>query len=68
MPSPLDEIKTELYKMERFEELGYNSVQAIELIEDGVDWHEVEKLRSNGCSPTLAARICAPIGSKRRYM
>ena len=30
-------------------------------IDQGIDWHDVERLLSRGCSPELALAILAPL-------
>ena len=53
--------EVETYKIAQYERLGFSFEDALMAIDQGIDWHDVERLLSRGCSPELALAILAPL-------
>ncbi len=52
----IDEVlKLEVFKIERFEQLGLGHYDAMQLVEAGVDWRTVEWLVKEKCCPLALA-------------
>jgi len=51
----------ESYKVSQLERLGFSLDDALTATEQGIDWHDVERLLNRGCSPKLALAILAPL-------
>lgn len=49
--------KVEIWRLERFLELGATIQEAERLALSRVDWHEFKQLRARDCSAALAAEI-----------
>jgi hypothetical protein len=49
--------KAEIWAIEQLSKLGIDLSIAVEAIDQGVDFHEVERLVSIGCDPYLALNI-----------
>ena len=49
------------YKIAQYERLGYSLEDAVTAIDQAIDWHDVERLLSRGCSRELALAILAPL-------
>lgn len=49
------------YKVTQYGRLGFSLRDALAAIEQGIDWHDVERLLSRGCTPALALAILAPL-------
>jgi len=47
----------ESWKREQFERLGFTADDALLLVGEGLDWHDVEELTSRGCDRETALRI-----------
>ncbi len=47
----------EAWTVRRILQLGVPPDDAVELARAGVSWHEVERLISHGCPPTLVSRL-----------
>lgn len=45
------------YQEQRFMELGFNVLQAAELAESGVDWHDADRLLEHGCPLEMSLLI-----------
>lgn len=54
-----DEVKVTSWNVEKMVESGLSPGDAIQLAEDGTDWHEVADLISRGCPTHLVLRILA---------
>jgi len=59
MPSTQEILRIENYKVEQFVRLGLTIREAIEAIEDGVDWHDLEdfKAKHPNCATIWALKI-----------
>lgn len=54
----VDEIvQVELFQVEMLKRLGVDHDLAVELVDNHVDWHEVDRLVRAGCSLTMAIDI-----------
>jgi hypothetical protein len=53
--------EVESYKIAQWERLGFSLEDSLTAIGQSIDWHDVERLLSNGCSPELAMAILAPL-------
>jgi hypothetical protein len=49
------------YKISQYERLGFSLEAALSAIDQGIDWHDVDRLLSRGCAPELALAILAPL-------
>ena len=49
------------YKIAQYERLGYSLEAALAAIDQGIDWHDVDRLLGRGCAPELALAILAPL-------
>jgi len=47
----------ELNKLHHFQELGLRPERAVQAVDDGIDWHELEALLDRGCRLELAIEI-----------
>jgi hypothetical protein len=54
-------LEVESYKIVQYERLGFSFEEALIAIDQGIDWHDVERLLSRGCSRELALAILAPL-------
>lgn len=52
-----DELERHVWRLRRFDELGYPWDIAEKLERADVDWHELAGLLEHGCSPELALEI-----------
>jgi hypothetical protein len=50
-------IEVETYRIGQFQRLGFSVEDALRAIDQGIDWHDVQRLLSGGCSPELALAI-----------
>ena len=48
-------VRIEAFKIERFESLGLGRYDAIQAVEDGIDWHTVEWLMTEKHCPLAIA-------------
>jgi hypothetical protein len=53
-------VEVEMYKIGQFQRLGFSLDDALMAIDQGIDWHDVDRLLSRGCSQSLALTILAP--------
>jgi hypothetical protein len=53
-------LQVEMYKISQYDRLGFPLADALTAVEQGIDWHDAERLLSRGCSPELALAILAP--------
>lgn len=51
----------ELWERERMRELGYSHYEAVQMVDEGYDYHDLCNLLSAGCSRELAKEIARPI-------
>jgi hypothetical protein len=54
-------VAVELHQIRQFGRLGFSRDDALRAINQRIDWHDVERLLSRGCSPELALAILAPL-------
>ena len=58
----VDEILTaENWQIHNFHRLGFDTVEAIDAVRNGIDYHEIEPLIEQGCSKETALRILASL-------
>ena len=50
-------VRVEGFKIERFMALGLSRYEAINAVEDGIDWHALEGLVNSGCPLAVAIQI-----------
>ena len=55
--SPTEEELIRGHLLKQYTRLGFTVPQAERMIEEGLDWHEAEKLVEQGCDPSLAFAI-----------
>jgi hypothetical protein len=53
-------------KLKCFLDLGFDIEESLELVEEGYDWHELDRLLKIKCPKHLAIKICAPMHSLMR--
>ena len=51
----------EIHKIRQFDRLGFTLDDALMAVDQGIDWHDVERLLTCGCAPELALAILAPL-------
>ena len=54
-------LSNEDWQLNNYHRLGFDPVDAIEAVNDGIDYHEVEALMEKGCSKETALEILAPL-------
>jgi hypothetical protein len=54
-----EDAQLRLWLLKCFRDLGFDRAQAEFLYLAAIDWHEMERLLSEGCSPELAEKILA---------
>ena len=54
-----EEVAVERYQIRQYERLGFSRDDALMAIDQKIDWHDVERLLSRGCSPEWALAILA---------
>jgi len=54
-------VAVELHKLRQYQRLGFSHYDALAAIDQRIDWHDVEHLLEQGCSPELAVAILAPL-------
>jgi hypothetical protein len=52
-------VKVQEFCINQFEKLGLSSDEAIRAFDEGIDWHDFERLTKNGCTNSLALKILA---------
>ena len=52
-----EQCRVELNRLSHFQELGLQPHQAIEAVDDGIDWHDLKALLTRGCQLELAIEI-----------
>jgi hypothetical protein len=62
----ITETEFKAYKLGCFERLGFSLDEAVDLVEEGYDWHELDRLLAIKCPRHLAVKICAPLHSTHR--
>ena len=53
-------LEVESYRLTQYARLGFSIYDGLLAIGQGIDWHDVERLLSRGCSQELALAILAP--------
>jgi hypothetical protein len=62
MVIPISEAdKVDLWKMDRFLELGFDGDEVVALLYWNADWREAKGLIDGGCPPELALEILKPL-------
>ena len=56
-----EEWEVESYKIAQYERLGFSLEDSLTAIEQGIDWHDVDRLLTRGCAHELALAILAPL-------
>lgn len=56
-PEAEEHIRVAAFNCRQFEKLGFGSVGAMLLVAAGADWHDAQRLLSQGCPPDLAMQI-----------
>lgn len=54
-------VAVEMYQIRQYERLGFSRYEALMAIDQKIDWHDVERLLSRGCSSELALAILASL-------
>ena len=54
-----EDLAVERYQISQFERLGLSRYDALLAIDQKIDWHDMERLLSRGCSLELALAILA---------
>lgn len=57
MPSVDETLRIEKFKIDNFLRIGYSVTDAIDAVDHGKDWHEVENLVEKGCPLQTALKI-----------
>jgi len=52
-----EQCRVEMNKLRHFKELGLQPDGAVQAVDDGIDWHELEALLERGCRLELAIEI-----------
>ena len=52
-------IKVQDNCIKQLEKLGLSHYEAVRAYDDGVDWHEIQRLKLMGCTTNLAVKITA---------
>jgi hypothetical protein len=52
-------VRVQEYCTNQFEKLGCTHYEAIKAFDEGIDWHELERLQKQGCTTNLALKILA---------
>lgn len=52
-------VKVQEFCTNQFEKLGLSHNEAIKAFDEGIDWHDLERLTKKGCTISLALKILA---------
>lgn len=58
--TPADEVRLEMWRLERFAEMGFPALETATLLTWNVDVHDAKDLMDAGCPVDLAMRILRP--------
>jgi hypothetical protein len=61
VPEVGDHTDVVLWRVTQFQRLGFEKADAMLLADEGVDWHEAERLLEQGCDPHLALMLLLPL-------
>lgn len=52
-----EQLKIENFCIQQFINLGFSPYEATKLYDEGIDWHELDRLKKLGCGTMLALKI-----------